>query len=212
MVGKRRQTSVFTVDQRHDLSWALGSQYEQLLPILEKAVAGYKARRALPSIDDEIRGHARAAKDLATLCLRFLRGLEKVTPSWRTVQQWEFGPPLAPAELEERMSALNKSRCAVEDLLEQARGWEQIGSRRRRRKPGKQTERRSLLAKYVGLQMMAAGIKLTKFAKVKTPSGKFATTLQVVYEAAGETVVDLYPDVDRAIKALEGFKGLLGVN
>ena len=219
-VRKRRQRPVFTYDQCQTLHWALGTQYEQLFPILEKATAGYKARRALPSLDDEIRAHARVAKDLATLCRRFLQGLEKVTPSWRTVQQWEFGPPPVPAELDERMAASNKSRCAVEDLMKQVQGWEEIGSRLRSRKPGKQTERRSLLAKYVGLQMMAVGIKLTKFAKVKTPpgghattlGGAFTTTLQVVYEASDETVVDLYPDVARAIKALEGFEGLLGVN
>ena len=111
-------------------------------------------------------------KTLRHCVVGFLQGLEKVTPSWRTVQQWEFGPPPVPAELDERMAALNKSRCAVEDLMKQVQGWEEIGSRLRSRKPGKQTERRSLLAKYVGLQMMAVGIKLTKFAKVKTPPGR----------------------------------------
>ena len=73
-VRKRRQRPVFTYDQCQTLHWALGTQYEQLFPILEKATAGYKARRALPSLDDEIRAHARVAKDLATLCRRFSSG------------------------------------------------------------------------------------------------------------------------------------------
>ncbi len=220
MAGPVRKP-VFTPDQHEDLRWALGSQYEELLPILEKAVTGYKSRRGLPSLDDMYRAHVQAAKNLAELCLNFLRDLEKLTPPWREVQQWEFWAPLTPAKLDERMSALNKSRSAVESLLEQARGWEEIGNRLRPRKPGKQIEKRSLLANHVGLQMMAAGIRLTKYANVKplpdgsatTQGGPLATTLQVVYAAAGEPpVTDLYPDVARVIKALDGVQELLGVN
>ena len=209
-VRKRRQASVFTPDQHEDLRWALGSQYEELLPILEKIVAGHKANR--PSLDDMNRAHTKTAKNLAALCRRFLRDLKRVTPPWREVQQWEFGPPLTSAEVDERMLALNKSRSAVESLLEQTRVWEEIGSRLRRRKPGKQTENRLLLAKYVGLLMIAAGIRLTQHANVKnlpdgyatTQGGPFATTLQVVYAAAVEPVVDLYPDVATVTKALKG--------
>ena len=207
-VRKRRQQPVFDDDQRETLRWELGDEYEQLLPILEKVAAGYRARRALPSIDDEIRAHTQAAEDLVVPCLRFLADLEKATPRWREVQQWSFGPPLTSAELEERMSALNKSRSVVETLLKQARAGENIGSRLRPRKPGKQTDRRAALARYVGVQMIIAGIKLTKYAKVKAPSGKFANTLKVVYNASGETVVDIYPDVARAIEALEGLEEL----
>ena len=67
-----------------------------------------------------------------------------------------------------------------------------------------------ILAKWVGLQMMRAGIRLTSHANVKTtPDKGLAATLKVVYEAAGETVIDLYRDVARVIKALKGLQGLL---
>ena len=68
--------------------------------------------------------------------------------------------------------------------------------------------------------MMRAGIQLTKHADVKTlpggsattQGGKFANTLKVVYAAAGEPVVHLYPDVRRVVEALKGLQGLLPVN
>ena len=134
-----RSVSVFTSDQCEDLDFELDSQYEQLLPILEKAVAAHRANQDLPSLEDTVRAHVETAEKLAAPCRRFLRDLEKMTPPWREVKLSSYGPPLTPAELNERMSALDKSRLAVERLLEETRMWEKI-SRWRRRKPGKQTE------------------------------------------------------------------------
>ncbi len=129
-----RSRPVFTEDQCDDLKEALGDAYARLLPILEQAVTGYRANQALPSHDDTVRTHVQAAEKLAAPCRRFLRDLEKVTPSWREAQRWSFGPPLTPAKLDERMSLLIQSRSAVERLLEETRMWEEIGQRRGRLK------------------------------------------------------------------------------
>ncbi len=204
----------FTTDQRDDLELALGDEYKRLLPILERVAEGHRANQSLPSFDDSVRTMVQAGKKLAAPCRRFLRDIEKVTPRWREVQQQSYGPPSTPAELDERMSALNNSRSAVESLLEQANKWEEIGRGRPRRKPGKQTVNRLSLAKWIGLQMIGAGIRLTKHAHLKTlpdgstttRGGKFATVLQVVYTAAGEPVKDLYQDVDKVVDTLQEFQ------
>ena len=72
-----RSVSVFTSDQCEDLDFELDSQYEQLLPILEKAVAAHRANQDLPSLEDTVRAHVETAEKLAAPCRRFLRDLEK---------------------------------------------------------------------------------------------------------------------------------------
>jgi len=204
----RRQRPVLNRPQRAELQLVLEDKYEELLPLLEQGVCDYRAGLTLSDGREEARKHAEAAAAFERCSHRFLQALEAVLPiaqeacSLKYIPSTSTGLP-SPARTMSDLVTLrwvtgDKTRAVLDELITDTRAWKDQASRFGRRKRGRQTGDRPVLAEWVGIKLARANIRLTKGA-----DGRWARTLIVVYEAAGvRAPQDLFKDVHAAYQVL----------
>ena len=212
-MAEEARDSVFTQRQRRRLREVIGagrdrlySEYHLLLPILEDTVRAYPTLQ-VNMFRQAAREHAAVAKEFERAIVQILETLKTIDEegAWRTyvATSAALGMNRSLSELmalRTHWHALNRSRAALEDLLGETRFWVTAANSvaRRRRGVGEQAAKRVRLAHWISIKMAEVGILPTAGV-----AGRFARTLRVVYEAAGEKVPrDMFRDVHQAIQRL----------
>ena len=198
----------FTPSQHEELREALKDKYEQIVPVLERAVQVCR-RSDFKGLQQEAKAHANAAEKFERSLRRFLEEVDSVSALGHEARSQESVVAVDDAPMGStfgdvvygRWWTLDRSRSLAETLLVQTRAWHiRAKLLAGKGRPINQTKRR--LVEWIVIHMLLAGIRPTQYvSRSGNEKGPFARTVRVVYAAVGEPAPDnLFPDLHRAIE------------